>query len=99
MKEVRPTGLISDGIALMQKGHLTSASAIFNKAIALNEYPLCAHLLDAICEILSISESTSDELSSVILGGSIHKVDRVLAKMRDKLDDIEAELEASKSEI
>lgn len=98
MKDKKLQGLISDGISLMQKGHLTSASAIFNRAMVLGEFPLCAQLLDISCEILSISESTSDELASVILNSSKFRVDRVLAKMRDRLDEIEAELEASKSD-
>lgn len=89
MKNNRPQGLISDGISMMQKGHLESASAIFEKAIVYEENALCAQFLNASCFILSTDGTDSNKLKKSYLEDAIDTADKALAKLRDELDSVE----------
>ena len=103
MLDNKPQGLIADGIALMRKGHLTSASALFNEAIAVGQSPLIAQLLNASCKNLSISHDISERTEVELLEEAISDLESALDQARDRADTIkeklEAELESSKSDV
>ena len=102
MRNTRPQSLISDGISLMQKGHLASAPAIFDRAAYDPEDGLCAQFLNAVCSILEannidLNELISDKelydsgksLKTSHLERAVETIDKALAKLRDELDNVE----------
>lgn len=89
MKNNKPQDLIADGISLMQKGRLTSASAIFWTAAYAEEDASCAELLDAICDILAANGTHQNEVKKSRLESAIEKTDKALANLRNELDRIE----------
>ena len=107
MKGNRPEGLIYDGIALMQKGRLDSARALFNGAIGYNfdKNSLCAQFLNVVCSILEINDEFDrkyraeiwDEVEELrlkkrCLEEAIRTTDKALAQLRAELDNVESEL-------
>ena len=89
MIDNKPQGLIYDGISLMQKGRLESASAIFDRAIASKENVLCAQFLDATCLILAADGADLNQSKKSYLKHAVDVVDEALAKLRNELDRVE----------
>lgn len=107
MKDNRPQGLIYDGIALMQKGRLDSARALFNSATrySFEKNSLCAQFLNVVCAILEINDKFDDKYRTEIwdeveelrlkkrrLEEAIKTADKALAELRDELDVVESEI-------
>lgn len=89
MIDNKPQGLISDSIALMQKGRLESASAVFERAVLGEEEALCAQFLNATCFILAADGAILNQSKKLYLEKAIDTTDKALAKLRDELDSVE----------
>lgn len=105
MKGNRPEGLIYDGIALMQKGRLDSARALFNEATrySFEKNSLCAQFLNVVCSILELYDPDDvydDEYDEVeelrlkkrCLEKAIETADKALAELQTELGNVESEL-------
>ena len=105
MKGNRPEGLIYDGIALMQKGRLDSARALFNEATrySFEKNSLCAQFLNAVCSILELYDQDDlyddayDEVEELrlkkrCLEKAIETTDKALDQLRAELDNVRSEI-------
>ena len=106
MKRNRPKGLIYDGIALMQKGRLDSARALFTQATRYSfekKNSLCAQFLNVVCSILElydpdeVYDNEYDEVEELrlkkrCLEEAIETTDKALAELRAELDIVESDI-------